>query len=125
MTTIFGENNMEKFEGRIDEFTDWINGNHELKGFSVTDDLPVSKRSIRELICKKLKKPFYVMEDKQAGLYRLFSSEESYRIWNTDREEYSDLELFNFVRPSDYELKTDLVSDPRYIISGDDSQSGS
>ena len=112
----------DTYQGSINEFVDWVDGTHSVTGAQITGGLPVSGGSIRELLSKHLQQPFYVVEDTTAGLYRMFSSESAYLLWNEDKEEYADLELFNFVRPSDYELTTDLNSDPRYIISGNSDQ---
>lgn len=112
----------DTYQGSINEFVDWVDGTHEITGASVTGGLPVSGGSIRELLAEHLKQPFVYKEDTTAGLYRLFSSESAYRLWLEDPEENAGLELFSFVRPSDYELTTDLNSDPRYIISGNSDQ---
>ena len=55
----------------------------------------------------------------------MFSSEDSWRLWATDKDTYSNLELFNFVRPSDYAVElNNLTSDARYITSGNREQVG-
>jgi hypothetical protein len=67
-------------------------------------------------------------EDKAANKYRMFSSEDSYALWKENPSDNSDLELFNFVRPSDYKL--DLVAinsdgfNNKFVRYGDESSTG-
>ena len=61
-------------------------------------------------------------EDKTNNLYRMFSSQNSLDLWLSDSEQYESLELFNFVRPSDYEINTDISSNPRYVMSNSSDQ---
>lgn len=112
----------DTYTGSINEFVDWITGTNAVTGAQATGGLPASGGSIRELLGKHLRQPFYVVEDTAEGLYRMFSSEAAYHLWNEDRVENAALELFNFVRPSDYQMSTSLETDPRYIISGDSEQ---
>ena len=120
---------METFKGKITEFVDWITGIDSLTGSNVTDDLQVSGGSIRQLIQEKLKKPFYMYEDITNNKYRMFSSEEAYLAWKEDPIENEHLELFNFVRPSDYKLElTATDSDGfnnKFIRQGDINSIGS
>ena len=46
-----------------------------------------------------------MFEDKSNNKYRMFSSEDAYAIWKENPTDNQDLELFNFVRPSDYKLE--------------------
>lgn len=79
---------MELYDKKISEFVDWVTGedtsdkaiDKQLGAFS-TNGIPSSGKAIRELLQRKLKTPFVVYEDKSAGLYRLFSSEESKSKW--------------------------------------------
>lgn len=124
---------METYTGKINEFVDWVTGIDSLSETNVTNNLPVSGGSIRQLLQDRLKTPFVTYEDKNAGLFRLFSSEDAKQQWINmtnpesvayDPDEASKLELFSFVRPGDTALViTGLTSDPRYIILGDDGTS--
>lgn len=124
---------METYTGKINEFVDWVTGIDSLSETNVTNNLPVSGGSIRQLLQDRLKTPFVTYEDKNAGLFRLFSSEDAQQQWINmtnpesvayDPDEASKLELFSFVRPGDTALViTGLTSDPRYIILGDDGTS--
>jgi hypothetical protein len=59
-------------------------------------------------------------EDKQNGKYRMFSSEYAYQMWLENPSDNSNLELFNFVRPSEYKLIfTGLNNANKYIRYGD------
>ena len=72
-----------------------------------------------------MRNPFFVYEDKAAGLYRMFSSREAWQLWYDDKDSYSDLELFNFVRPSDYAIElNNLTPDARYVTKGSKNQTG-
>lgn len=127
---------METYQGKINEFVDWVSGedtsseeySSEIR-VSSTGGIPVSGGSIRELLQTKLKKPFVYYEDVSAGLYRLFSSESTRDKWirmNTEGssdynpDDSTKLELFNFVRPSDTTMTFNgLDPNPKYIINGD------
>lgn len=115
----------ETYKGDINEFVDWISGKNSIDDSNVTNGLPVSGGSIRKLIQSKLKTPLCIYEDIENGLYRMFSSEEAKSLYLSDKDKYGDLEIFNFVRPSDYELNIDLSLNPRYLISGNSNQSAS
>ena len=115
-------NTIETYTGKINEYVDWVTGKDTLTDQDVTGGLPVSGGSIRNLLQDKLKKPLYMYEDVENGLYRMFSSEESKNLFISDPQAYANLEIFNFVRPSDYELSTDISLNPRYLISGDSTQ---
>jgi len=73
---------MDLYNGKINEFIDWISGKNVLTGStSQTGGFPISGRSIRELLQGKLRKPFFMYEDKANNKYRMFSSEDAYAIW--------------------------------------------
>lgn len=117
---------MDLYTDKINEFIEWVGGKNILTDESITEGKDVSGARIRELLQEHLRNPFYVYEDKQSGLYRMFSSKESWQLWAQDRDSYSNLELFNFVRPSDYIVElNNLTSDARYITSGNKEQFGS
>jgi hypothetical protein len=65
---------MDLYNGKINEFVDWVTGTNSLTGNSVTGGLQVSGGSIRELIQNKLKNPFFMYEDTSNNKYRMFSS---------------------------------------------------
>lgn len=117
---------MDLYTGKINEFTDWVSGRNSITGAEVGQ---VSGGSIRELLQKKLKEPFYMYEDKSNNRYRMFSSEDAYAIWKENPTDNQDLELFNFVRPSDYKLElTAIDSDGfnnKFIRYGDSESLGS
>ena len=110
---------IETFGGAISEFVDWVTGKDSNTDTNVTNNLPVSGGSIRALLQDRLKTPFYMYEDTENNLYRMFSSEKAKDLWLSDKETYAKLELFNFARPSDYSINDSISSDPRYVISGD------
>jgi len=62
-------------------------------------------------------------EDIANNRYRMFSSEEAYAFWKENPSDNSDLELFNFVRPSDYKLELTATDangfNNKYIRYGD------
>lgn len=110
------------YTGVINEFVDWITGIDSIKHENVTDDLPVSGGSIRELIQSRLKAPFYPFYDENNALYRLFSSEEAFKLWQSDTELYSNLVLFEFNAPTPFTASfTGLSEDTKYIRKGDTS----
>ena len=114
------------YDQKINEFTDWINGVNSLTGGNDTENLPVSGERIRELIQQKLKTPIFVYHDKEAHLYRIFSSEDAKNIWDSDRDTYAGLEISNFVAPSEYVVNVDFASSLLvYIRQGVAGQSGS
>ena len=118
---------METYKGQINEFIDWVTGINSRTGENETTNLQVSGQSIRQLLQERLKQPFIYYEDKDAGLYRLFSSEASKNLWlqlndptnpNYDPDSSGGLELFSFVRPGDVALIIQGLDDaPRYIIT--------
>ena len=114
---------MDLYNGKINEFVDWVSGNSSLTGQNVTNGLQVSGGSIRDLLQRKLKEPFVMKEDPVNNKYRMFSSEEAYALWKENPTDNQDLELFNFVRPSDYKLELSATNaggfDDRYIRYGD------
>lgn len=127
---------MELYDNKISEFVDWVTGadtsedapSTTTAAFS-TNGIPASGKAIRELLQRKLKTPFVVYEDKAAGLYRMFSSEEAKSKWlvlmDESSKEYNPddaakYELFNFERPSDTTLVIgNITGDARYVINGD------
>ena len=122
---------MNLYNQKINEFTDWVNGTNSLTGGIDTigdngEALPVSGERIRELLQQKLQKPIFVYRDNTAHLYRIFSSEEAWRIWQTDPEKYGKvLEITNFVAPSEYGIDFKLRSKSiSYIREGIPGQSG-
>jgi len=118
----------ELYNGRINEFVDWISGRNSLTGLSNTGGLQVSGLSIRDLLQRKLKKPFYMFEDKANNRYRMFSSEDAFSIWKENPTDNQDLELFNFVRPSDYKLELIATNSDgflnKFVRYGDTNSTG-
>ena len=114
---------IETYKGNITEFVDWVSGVDDITGRNKTNSLPVSGGTIRRLLQEHLKQPVFMVSDASAGLYRVFSSNAAYTAWLDDPETFADLELFNFVRPSDYEIKTNLDTSNRYLVSGMHDQS--
>lgn len=114
---------METYNGKINEFVDWVSGQNSFTGQNVTGGLQVSGGSIRQLLQDKLKSPFYMFEDTANNRYRMFSSEDAYALWKENPSDNSDLELFNFVRPSDYKLELQAIDstgfDNKYVRDGD------
>lgn len=96
---------METYNGQINEFVDWVSGVDSFTGNNVTGGLAVSGGSIRQLLQNKIKNPFYMYEDVAQNRYRMFSSAAAYAKWSENPSDNSKLELFNFVRPSDYKLE--------------------
>ena len=120
---------MDLYNGKITEFVDWVDGTNSLTGNSVTGGLQVSGGSIRQLIQEKLKNPFYMYEDTSNNKYRMFSSVDAYAIWKENPLENSSLELFNFVRPSDYKLELTATDaggfNNKFVRYGDANNTGS
>lgn len=125
---------METYKGKINEFVDWITGNDSFTNRNISGGLPVSGASIRELLQNRLREPIVIYDDKEAGLYRMFSSEVAKNRWislnNPQDPNYNPelavelkLEIFNFERPSEFVLGTDLSDATRYIIKGDSGAS--
>lgn len=114
------------YTGGINEFVDWVTGSDVLEGNNVTGGLPVSGGSIRQLLQEKLRKPFSIYEDQDAGLYRMFSSDDAKALYIMDKDVYSDLELFNFQKPSEYELSVVINNpNPRYLMADSNVHDGS
>ena len=93
---------MDLYTKKINEFTDWVSGENSLTNGNDTNNLPVSGARIRELLQDHLKEPIYLWRDTTENLYRIFSSADAWRIWDSDRTRYADLELASFVAPSEY-----------------------
>lgn len=114
---------MDLYNGKINEFVDWVSGTDSLTGNNVTGGLQVSGGSIRQLIQDKLKNPFFMYEDVANNKYRMFSSADAYAVWSENPTENSNLELFNFVRPSDYKLELTATEaggfNNKYVRDGD------
>jgi hypothetical protein len=59
----------------------------------------------------------------------MFSSEDAYAIWKENPSDNQDLELFNFVRPSDYKLELTAINSDgfnnKFIRYGDSASTGS
>ena len=120
---------MDLYTGQINEFVDWVSGNNSFTGLNATGGLQVSGGSIRELLQKKLKEPFYMYEDTSNNKYRMFSSRDAYALWKENPTDNASLELFNFVRPSDYKLELTATEqggfNNKYIRYGDSNNSAS
>ena len=111
---------MDTYKGKINEFVDWVSGDNSWTGRNVTNGQQVSGESIRKLLQERLKTPFVMKEDPQNNKYRMFSSEEAYQLWAENPSDNAELELFNFVRPSDYKLTfIGLNNSNKYIRLGD------
>jgi hypothetical protein len=95
---------MDLYNEEIDEFVDWVSGEDVISKRDRTGFKQVSGGKIRELLQNRLRNPITFIEDAEAGLYRVFSSEKAYRRWLSDPVEYSELELFTFARPSAYKI---------------------
>jgi hypothetical protein len=54
---------METYQGKINEFVDWLTGNDSFTNRNVSDNLPIGGGAIRELIQSHLKNPIIVYED--------------------------------------------------------------
>lgn len=116
---------MDLYTGKINEFVDWVTGENSLTGGNDTTNLPVSGARIRELLQEKLKKPIYIYRDKEAHLYRVFSSYDAHLAWLNDPVAYKDLEITNFVAPSEYGIEVSITSSREsYIRYGIEGQSG-
>ena len=111
---------METYNEQINEFIDWVSGQNTFTGQDATGEKPVSGKRIRELLQNRLKTPFVLKEDIQNGKYRMFSSEYAYQLWLENPSDNAGLEIFNFVRPSEYKLVfTGLNNANKYIRYGD------
>ena len=119
---------MALWDEKINEFTDWVNGSNSLTGGNDTGGLSVSGGRIRELLQERLKEPLYIWRDKDAHLYRIFSSAKAQQMWETAGGEngiYSKLELSNFVAPSEYSVKVNITSGGvTYAREGIEDQDG-
>ena len=118
---------MDLYTGQINEFIDWVSGTNSFTGQNATGGLQVSGGAIRELLQRKLKEPFYMYEDPQNNKYRMFSSRYAWELWNENPTDNANLELFNFVRPSDYKLELTATEsggfNNQYIRYGDSNNS--
>ena len=121
---------METFKGKITEFVDWTSGIDELTGSKiqgVSEDTPVSGKSIRDLIQNKLKTPFVTYKDDTAGYIRFFSSKAAENLYKTyieagdeeSLEKANSLVLYNMDIPATYRITgLDQFVAARYIIEG-------
>ena len=118
---------MELYTGSINEFVDWVDGSNSLTGRNDTNGKPVAGSSIRSLLQDRLKEPIVIYRDRVAKLYRVFSSQASKTLWENNPVKYSNLELANFVAPSEYIIEYTLKDnkESRYIRSGVRGQAGS
>lgn len=131
---------METYQGKINEFVDWVSGVDErtervIDG--VTEDIKISGESIRKLISEHLKKPFVTREDTIKGVIRVFSSDEVAEEWwkyanpdednkDYDPEKESDLinkyQIWQVELPATYKITgldlNNQFSQARYIIEG-------
>lgn len=112
---------IEKYDGKINEFVDWVTGDNSFTGQNESEGKPISGRAIRELLQERIKNPFVLKEDVDNNLYRMFSSETAYQMWLENPSDNADLELFNFVRPSDYKLNITINSSNKFVRYGDSS----
>ena len=66
-----------------------------------------------------------MFEDRANNRYRMFSSEDAYAAWRENPMDNQDLELFNFVRPSDYKLELTAINSDgfnnKFVRYGDSS----
>lgn len=69
-----------------------------------------------------------MFEDTANNKYRMFSSEDAYAIWKENPTDNQDLELFNFVRPSDYKLELTATNSDgfnnKFVRYGDSTSTG-
>ena len=69
-----------------------------------------------------------MFEDTANNKYRMFSSEDAYAIWKEKPTDNQDLELFNFVRPSDYKLELTATNSDgfnnKFVRYGDINSTG-
>ena len=69
-----------------------------------------------------------MFEDTANNKYRMFSSEDAYAMWKENPTDNQDLELFNFVRPSDYKLELTPTNsggfDSKFVRYGDSDNIG-
>jgi hypothetical protein len=67
-------------------------------------------------------------EDPANNKYRMFSSREACALWHENPTDNKDLELFNFVRPSDYKLELTAINgdgfNSKFIRYGDSTSTG-
>lgn len=115
---------MDLYTQTIDEFVDWKTGENSFTKENVTGGLQVSGGAIRDLIQKKLQNPFYMREDIENNKYRMFSSQKAYEMWAENPSDNASLELFNFVRPSDYKLTINMSTGNRFVRVGDTTNLG-
>lgn len=128
---------METYKGKINEYVDWVSGIDSRTNLNVTQDLPASGQSVRQLLQEHLKRPFIKYDDVSGGQYIFFSSEDARDEWlrlTNSESVYYDLEkasaipITTMTRPSDTSIDIKSINvdgsegeigDSRYIISGD------
>ena len=122
---------METYKGTINEYIDWTTGIDSITGnrvSGVTEETPISGKSIRELLQSHIKTPFVTYKDDKGGYIRFFSSEEALNMWRIysdgtnplyDLEKASELVLYNMDLPATYRVVgLDPFTYTRYIIQG-------
>jgi len=122
---------MDLYNDNITEFVNWINGEDvNIPGQSATNNKQPSGLAIRNLLQEHLRKPIYVFKD--TTRYRIFSSEAAYNLWKAGKEGrapfagWENLQIAELPKQSEYDLKCEIVNaDLRYVIKGDDKQTGS
>ena len=70
---------METYKGTINEYIDWTTGIDSITGnrvSGVTEETPISGKSIRELLQSHIKTPFVTYKDDKGGYIRFFSLSE-------------------------------------------------
>lgn len=117
----------ELYNGEINEFVRWTDGYNYLTKGNDTEGKPVSGGSIRNLLQTRLQNPITIYRDKTSKLYRVFSSEDSKNLWESNPSKYADLELANFAAPSEYSISLGIPNNEtiRYIREGVPNQAGS
>lgn len=107
---------IETYNEEINEFVDWVTGNDSTSETNVTDGKPVSGKSIRELLSKHLQDPIYLYLDTTDALYKIFSSQKAFNLWQTNKEKYDYLIKHTFEGPAQYTAKVELLGDSeRYV----------
>ena len=107
------------FDGEINEFVDWVNGDNSAEGANATGRKPVSGGSIRQLLQEHLKKPVVLEYNSVAGKNRLFPSAYARDLYNSDPEKYANLLIAEFEAAAEYTIK--LFTDANYANEVDAS----
>jgi hypothetical protein len=123
---------METYKGKINEFTNWVNGENSVSGnviSGVDSEHPISGQSIRELIQEHLKVPFVTNdEDEDKDKIYFFSSEDAKSLWKQyskkgsplyDEDKANSLVLYSMDLPATFAISgLDSFQSARYIIEG-------